>query len=184
MSDIDILHQMVRDTAKIPVSDEYSRKKVVLKEPQQPKSLVTILGLPDDVIVIKADAFRSPDTVFKGTQGECKRADFVIVADTGDKKVIICIEMKAKKKQRWTIVKQLTGAKCFVLYCQGIGREFWNKPDFLIGYEYRFVAICHTSIAKRKTRYEKKLRVLHDHPENMLRISRPNDLQFNRLAGA
>lgn len=89
MSDIDILHQMVRDTAKIPVSDEYSRKKVVLKEPQQPKSLVTILGLPDDVIVIKADAFRSPDTVFKGTQGECKRADFVIVADTGKKKVIL-----------------------------------------------------------------------------------------------
>ena len=183
MSDIDILHQMIRDAAKIPVHDEYDRKTVELTEPQHPDSKATISGLPDNVIVIKADAFKSPDTVFKGTQGECKRADFVIVADTGKKKVILCIEMKATKGSRREIIQQLTGAKCFVLYCQEIGRAFWESRHFLNGYAYRFVSIGHISIGKRKTRTTRSPGT-HDRPDRMLKIDWPHHLEFKHLAGA
>lgn len=183
MSDIDILHQMIKDTAKIVVSDKSNKKLVALTEPQQTKCSVTIHGLPDDVIVIKADAFRSPDTVFKGTKGECKRADFVIVADTGRKKIILCIEMKSKKGSGTEIKKQLTGAECFALYCQGIGRKFWKQCDFLDGYAYRFVSVSHISVGKCKTRTARSSGT-HDHPDRMLKIARPHYLEFSHLAGA
>ena len=183
MSDIDILHQMIRGTAKVSVDDKSRRKTVELTEPQHSDSKATISGLPDNVIVIKADAFKSPDTVFGGTRGECKRADFVIVADTGKKKVILCIEMKATKGSLREIIQQLTGAKCFVLYCQEIGRGFWEQRKFLDGYVYRFVSIAHTSIPKRKTRITRQ-QGPHDRPDRMLKIDWPHHLEFNHLAGA
>jgi hypothetical protein len=182
MSDIDIFHKLIKDSAKVPLVDNYGKKQVILTEPQHSNSSVTISGLPDNVIVIKADAFKSPDTVFAGSMGECKRADFVIAADANKKKVILCIEFKAWRKDRWKIVQQLKGAQCFVSYCREIGRTFWNRRDFLEGYEYRFVSIGHTGIPKRKTRIERKSGV-HDRPDRMLKINSPGRLHFNHLAG-
>jgi hypothetical protein len=69
-----------------------------------------------------------------------------------------------------------------VTYCQNIGKCFWNKPDFLDAYHYRFVSIGHISIAKQPTR-SKRSTGIHDRPENMLKISSPNHLEFNHLAG-
>ncbi len=183
MSDIDIFHKLIKDTAKVSPVDNYGKKQVILTEPQHSKSSVTISGLPDNVIVIKADAFRSPDTVFAGSMGECKRADFVIAADANNKKVILCIEMKATKEGRGKIVQQLKGAQCFVSYCREIGRIFWDRRDFLNGYKYRFISIGHTGISKRKTRIDRESGV-HDHPGKMMKIDSPSRLQFNHLAGA
>lgn len=183
MSDIDILHKLIKDTAKVSLVDNYGKKQVILTEPQHSKSSVPISGLPDNVIVIKADAFKSPDTVFAGSMGECKRADFVIAADAGNTKIILCIEMKATRKDRWKIVQQLKGAQCFVSYCREIGRTFWNRQDFLDGYKYRFVSIGHTGIPKRKTRIDREPGV-NDKPERMLKIHSPSRLHFNHLAGS
>jgi hypothetical protein len=138
--------------------------------------------MPHNSIVVKADAFKSPDSVFQGTKGECKRADFVIVADCGNKKVIVCIEMKAGKDSEKEIVRQLTGARCFMVYCQEIGKSFWREQDFLKGYAYRFVSINRISIAKSKTRIDRHPS-LHDRPDRMLKISSPHRLEFNHLAG-
>ncbi len=60
MSDFVVLQQMIRDTASLPIVDNYARKAVTLTEPQHPNSMVTIAGLPDNVVVIKADAFVPP----------------------------------------------------------------------------------------------------------------------------
>ena len=158
------------------------KSETTLTEPQCPGVSVTISGLLDNVIVIKADAFTSPDTVFMGSHGECKRADFVIVADTGNKKVIICIEMKARNNGGKGIIQQLTGAQCFVGYCQEIGKAFWHQPDFLKDYVYRFVSISQISIAKSKTRLT-RLADTHDRPDRMLKIAYPHHLQFSHLAG-
>lgn len=182
MPDITTLHQMIKTTAKLPLVDNYNRKSVKLTEPQQPSSSVTINGIPENAIVIKADAFQSPDAVFNGSRGECKRADYVIIANAGSKKIILCIEMKTTKGSRLKIVQQLMGAKCFVTYCQEIGKTFWNQINFLNDYNYRFISIGHTSIAKRKTRIDRKSGV-HDEPEKMLKIDWPHHLEFNRLAG-
>ena len=182
MPDIHILHELIKESAKQALVDNYGKKQTTLTEPQCPGVSVTISGLPDNVIVIKADAFASPDTVFTGSHGECKRADFIIVADTGNKKVIVCIEMKARNDGEKGIIQQLTGAQCFVGYCQEIGKAFWNQPDFLKGYVYRFVSISQISIAKNKTRVNRQTGT-HDRPERMLKIAYPYHLQFSHLAG-
>ena len=182
MSDLDILHQMIKNAAKLSLEDNYGKKGVTLTEPQHANSSVTIFGMPEDVIVIKADAFKSPDTVFNGSHGECKRADFVIIADAGNKKVILYIEMKATKGSEKEIIQQLTGAHCFVAYCQRIGQAFWNEQNFLNGYAHCFVSIAHTSIPKKKTQITRPAGT-HDRPDRMLKIDWPHHLQFNHLAG-
>lgn len=173
---------MIKDDATIQLLGNYDKKSVVLSEPQYPASSVTISGIPDNAIVIKADAFTSPKSVFKDSKNECKRADFVIVANTGNKKSIVFIEMKATKAPAKEIIKQLYGAKCFIVYCQEIGKSFWKQPGFLAGYSFRFISIGNTSISKRKTRIDPTTGI-HDSPERMLIISSSRQLQFNQLAG-
>jgi hypothetical protein len=186
MSDIAILKEMIKQSATVPlVEDSYGKKQVKLTEPALPNCFVTIRGMPNDdqVIIIKVDDFTSPKAIFGGSQGECKRADFAIIADTGKKKVILCIEMKAKSKTslEWEIIQQLKGAQCFVAYCQKIGKEFWSAKHFLDAYVYRFVTIRNINIHKKPTR--EAITDNHDCPENMLKISSPHYLQFNFLIG-
>ncbi|MBU7581910.1 MAG: hypothetical protein KAF91_03205 [Nostoc sp. TH1S01] len=153
MSDIAILKEMIKESATVNLEDDgYGKNKVILKEPSPPNYYITINGMPndDDVIIINADNFKSPDTIFHGNRGECKRADFIIIADEGKKKIILCIEMKAGKGGTQSdIIEQLTGAYCFVAYCREIGQSFWKQPNFLEDYECRFVSI--KDITRKKT---------------------------------
>ena len=182
MPDIEILLEMIKDDAKLEVVNLNGKNQVTLIEPQNDKGSVVVFGLPDDIVVIRADSFKSPDTVFCGSKGECKRADFVIVANTGNKRVIVCIEMKAGRDSEKEIVQQLAGTRCFIAYCQAIGKTFWQRKDFLNDYVYRFVSIGHISIAKKQTRITRHVGS-HDRPERMLKIAWPHHLQFNQLAG-
>lgn len=183
MSDLKILKEMINETATVPLENRNNKHQVTLTEPPPANYSITIYGMPDDdeVIVIKADIFNSPKTVFKGNFGECKRADFVIIADTEKKKVILCIEMKGGKGgSEKEIIQQLKGAQCFVAYCREIGQLFRNKQDFLSGYMYRFLSITEISTAKQPTRTAKKIGN-HDRPDRMLKISSPPYLKFNDL---
>jgi len=180
MSDMEILSQMIKGPALVQLEEEYGKLLVRLGEPQAPDSQVTIRNLPADAIVIKVDAFRSPDDVFRCSRGECKRADYVIIS--AEKRCIIHIEMK-RTKDRWKqIVKQLLGSQCVIKYCQEIGKGFWNQNNFLDNYKSRFISIGHTSIAKKKTRITRDAD-LHDTPDRAMKIDWPRYLQFNRLAG-
>jgi hypothetical protein len=182
MSDIDILSQMLKATVTIPLIEHNGRKQVYLEEPQCCNSSFTIYDLPENTIVIKADSFKCLENFFDGSKGECKRADFIIMADSPRKKIILCIEMKKTKGTNKEIIQQLNGAQCLVLYCKHIGIKFWGLRDFLDGYKYRFISIGHTSIAKRRTRVIRQ-EGIHDKPDKMMKIYSPNHLQFNQLAG-
>ena len=107
MSDITILKQIIQNTARVPLEEDvYGKRKVILTETNPPNYSVTINGIPDDdqVIVIKSDNFVEPKAVFQGSKGECKRADFVIVANTEKKKVIFCIELKSGNPDNQEII--------------------------------------------------------------------------------
>ena len=193
MDEIEIFREMIKDEAKVPLIEYDKEKRVVLTEsqyenPKDSRELKVAIGnMPDSSIVIKADVFRSPDTIFTGNKGECKRADFVIVSkwtDTNESvtKIILIIELKAGRDDKEVVVQQLKGAQCFIGYCREIGRAFWKKENFLDGYEYRFVGIYHISAARRKTRYEFP-EGIHDSPEKMLKISSPTELTFMKLVG-
>lgn len=195
MSDIAILKEMINEKATVPLQERqdgtHLNYSVTLAENQDKDNYsVTIKGMPkqDEVIIINVDTFFvALRKVFNGSRGECKRADFVIITDSEIEKMIICIEIKKKKDERKTIIKQLTGAKCFVTYCQEIGKDFWHQPNFLDGYEYRFVSIGDIPIAKTKTRPNRRktnisrTTEIHNSPERMLKISGHDSLQFNYL---
>lgn len=181
MEDMEILSQLIRTAALVPLQDEYGKLFVKLNEPQIPDSFATIRNLPSDAMVVKVDSFRSPDDIFNGGNGECKRADYVIIS--AEKKCILFIEVKRTKDEWGQIVKQLMGAQCFINYCQEIGKSFWRESNFLAGYESRFISIGHTSIAKRQTRITKSAS-RHDTPEKAMKVDWPHHLQFNQLAGA
>ncbi|VXD16045.1 conserved hypothetical protein [Planktothrix serta PCC 8927] len=181
MSDIAILKQMIKETATVPLENHYNKKKVILREPPPANYSVTIHGMPEDneVIIIKADNFNLAYEVFQGKKHECKRADFVIIANTETQKVIVCIEMKAGKGGlEEEIIQQLKGAQCFVAYCREIGQLFWNNRNFLKGYKYRFISIKNISVSKKPSRTKT---AIHDRPERMLKISSPKHLEFNHL---
>ncbi len=179
MSDMKILSQLFKETALVKPQKKNDKLSVKLSEPQSPGSIATIHNLPWDAIIIKGDKFRSPDSVFNGKRGECKRADFVIISE--EKKCIIYIEMKRTKGGREKIVKQLMGAQCFVKYCTEIGKTFWKKNNFLRNYQSRFISIGRTGISKRGTRYSSK-ETLHDLPDQAMKINSPHSLQFNQIA--
>ena len=185
MTELDVLNHMIEDSAKVNIESKSgsSKASVTLIESQSPTSKVVISGLPLDAIVIKVDAFKSPDTILTEARGQRKRADYIIVANKNDKKNILHIEIKTTKSTEKDIIKQLKGSVCFVGYCKEIANKFWHETDFLSEFEYRFVSITRTgSINKKPTRIIKKHKP-NDTPERMMKLSYPYKPQFNLLVG-
>ena len=181
-SDIEILRRMIVDKAKVTIQQqEYNKPSVVLTEPQCPNASVKISNLPSDIIIINLDDFWSLDSMFQDEKGQRKRADFVIIVG-GDLKAIIYIELKRGKERERKIIQQLTGAQCFVSYCQKIGKAeaFWNQHHFLDEFKHRFVSISRIGISKKKTRI-RPTSGDHDVPDRMLKLSSPGYLTIKRL---
>lgn len=182
MTDIEVFAQLINGCGQCPVEESYGKGSVLLKEPCCPDSQVRVQGVPLNAIVVRVDSFASPDNVFANSRGECKRADYAIIAEKNSKTVVLYIEMKRTKDSFNDIVKQLTGARCFIHYCAELGKAFWNERDFMRNAEHRFVSIGHTSIGKRTTRIERN-GSRNDRPDRALKIDWPHYLQFNQLTG-
>ncbi|KPA17788.1 hypothetical protein MHK_001989 [Candidatus Magnetomorum sp. HK-1] len=183
MTDIDILNQMISDKAKVPMVQHNKKQSVTLVENQAQDSSIEISGIPLNAIIIKIDSFPSPDHLFAGSKGECKRADFAIIADSGKKKRILFIEMKRSKHLEKDIILQFKGAECVLAYCIKVAENFFNVEHFLKDYKPRFVSFYHTSIRKRKTRLTRKA-LKHSTPEKMMKVQWPKKMQYNHLVGA
>ena len=188
MNDIEILQEMLISDAQVPLKQDQGRYPSVKLTDKKGKTTVQIKGLPHDSIVIRAEDFKDPLTVFEGSKGECKRADFVIVSNGNRRKWIICIETQAgNSKTAAHVEAQLKGAQCFMSYCKCIGRSFWKWEEFIDGYEYRFVSIADINSNKKtkKTRpYSPHIQSkgkLHDTPDAFLKILRSPSLYFRNL---
>ena len=184
MNDIQILKKMLNRNIRVPLQQQTGSPPSV--ELIDKYTTVEIKGLPHGSIVIKAEDFKDPPTVFQGSRGESRRADFVIVSNDGIKKWIICIEVKKRRRiHRGRVIAQLRGARCIMDYCKAIGREFWPAKGFLTGYEYRFVGIAGLSIQNQPTRPDPpdglSKRKSHNRPEAFLRILGRQSLYFNEL---
>jgi hypothetical protein len=193
MSDIDILREMLTDSMQLTVVEALSGKKqVTLIENTPPVYYeVNIKNIPEnvDLIVIKTEAFLDPNKgcqVFKGSKGEQRRADFAIVAETSNEKLIIFIEMKTSTttSKKSDVVKQFYGAQNFIHYCQIVGQLFWEVPDFLKNYKPRFVRIVAKQEFIRKKDSRPKKTEIHDVPERMLTLKNSQKgFKFNQLSG-
>ena len=185
MSDLDVLRALIKEEVLTPLEEtSYDKKSVTLREPgdsQNSGYSVQIKGVPKDTVVIKADDFPPPNKIFKCEEGECKRADFVIITNTDQANWILYIEMTNGTKSEKEIIQQLKGAQCFISYCQEIGRTFWRQPDFLrVNYRNRFISIKKIGLNKRPTT-PRPQNGLNDSPENMLKISGEENLHFAKL---
>ena len=194
MNDIKILREMLISAAQVQLQQGQGRPSVQLTD-KQGKTTVEIKGLPPDSIVIRAEDFKDPLTIFQNSKHERRRADFVIISNEETKKWIICIETQSGDDKKAAHVEgQLKGAQCFMSYCKCIGRSFWREENFLDGYQYRFVSMANINFRKKKTGanpnkktkrpYAPHIRSkgkLHDIPDAFLKISRSPSLHFRKL---
>ena len=182
VNDIQILREMLIPDTLVTLQSGQSRPSVTLRD-SQADTTVEIKGLPPDSIVIRAEDFENPLTIFNGTKGERKRADFVIVSnDEKRRKWIICLETKGGNKTRSEVVAQLKGAACFISYCKCIGKSFWQSEEFLDGYQYRFVSVVRLNDPrKRRPKHLYYTEKLHNRPEGFLKISRSFSIHFSKL---
>ena len=184
VNDIQILREMLNPDTQVVLQPGQGRPSVQLTDLQS-GTTVEIKGVPSNSIVIRAEDFENPLTIFNGTKGERKRADFVIVSnDEHERKWIICIEtqeMDAKLASH--VTQQLKGAYCFINYCKCIGKSFWALDEFLDGYQYRFVSIVDLNFnrSKRRTQPFHSTGELHDRPKVFLKISRSPTVYFRNL---
>ena len=184
MNEITILQEMLSDGAQVPLQQTAGQTSVLLKD-KQSKTTVEITEIPQDSIVIRAEVFKPPD-IFKGSKGERRRADFVIVSNTETDKWIICIEtQKGTGKDAEDIEQQLRGAECFIGYCKCIGKSFWQSAKFLDGYKYRFISISGINIDKQSTRFYIPQNLtsgqLHDSPATFREFYDRQSLYFDEL---
>ena len=184
MNDIQILWEMINPDVQVMLQPGQGRPSVQLTDAQS-GATVEIKGLPPNSIVIRAEDFENPLTIFNGSKGERKRADFVIVSnDEHDRKWIICIEtQEMDSKLAAHVVQQLKGAYCFVSYCRCIGKSFWESEEFLDGYQYRFVSIVDLNFnrSKRRTQPFHSKGELHNRPDLFLKISQSPIIYFRNL---
>ena len=188
VNDIEILQDMLSFAVRVPLQQEGQNKPSVQLIDDQAATAVEIKGLPYDSIVIRAEDFENPLTIFNGSKGERKRADFVIVSNEEQGKWIICIETQAgNDKSEGHIIAQLKGAQCFIGYCKCIGISFWESVEFLDGYQYRFVSMANINSNKvtKKTRpYSPHIQSkgeLHDTPDDFLKFLQSPSLYFRKL---
>lgn len=181
MSDVDVLRDLLREDALAATEQSSSGKTtVVLEESEDPPYELSVTGIPYDAIAFKTDRFPPPTSVFNNRRGECKRADYVIVAFDDEQGWIVYVEMKRGAGERADIERQLRGARCVVAYCRAIVEEFWHGRRFLQNYHERFVTVRNIRIGKRPTREGK--RPVHDNPKDMLPLTAPSGtLRFQNL---
>ena len=87
VNDIQILREMINPDVQVILQPAEGKSFVQLTDLQS-GTTVRINGVPHDSIVIRAEDFENPLTVFNGSKGERKRADFVIVSNDETRKKV------------------------------------------------------------------------------------------------
>ena len=178
----DLVDRMVTPNARVPLEPNYDRHKVTLTEPACADAQATIFNVPERAIVVRLDESLTLQRVFRGDLGECKRSDFLILAERGPSLVIVHVEMKRAGGKHAEVVRQLEGSRCFVLYMQALGKAFSSHKTFLDDARHRFVSIRHARPQKRKTKIT-RAGATHDRPDRPMIVSGPNYVHFDKIAG-
>lgn len=185
MNDLDILRALLKEEVLAPASDtQTNQKNLLLTEPRGQSYELRIIRAPYDTIAFRADAFPSPRHIFRGSKGERKRADYVIIANEDDRSWIVYVEMKAGNDGLASeIAAQLRGAHCLVAYCRAIGRQFWGESAFLEAGSYREHFVSVKGVGSNKKPSWPSPRPRNDSPETMWKFRSPprGTLRFREL---
>ncbi len=177
MNDFELLQTLFGEKLIKSEASEYGKPCIKLEETTKDNTYsITIKQVPENTIAIKTDSFPNLQEFFKCSSdiGQCKRADFVVITDTK----LIFIELCGDSKQSNYIVKQLKGAQCVMDYCRSIGEKFYAYDAFLSKQKSYFVSISNINVNKKTA---KTANNENNDPSQFLKISSPNNLQFNAL---
>jgi hypothetical protein len=177
MEDIDLLKALFGDKLIEAVKNNYDKYEILLKEESVNNNYsISISNVPDYAIAIKTDNFPDLKGFFEcsSDRGQCKCADFVIVAD----KNLVFIELSSTKKQENEVKAQLKGAECVVEYCKSIIKNFYQTSSFSTQYNHSFVSIYNIGGNKITNKHRNQ-----DNCEvnKFLKINAPKNIQFNQL---
>lgn len=177
MNDFELLKKLFGDKLIKSEEGKYGKPCIKLNETKgEHKYSITISQTPQNAIAIKTDNFPDLGSFFKCSSdiGQCKCADFVIIAD----KKLMFIELSKGKKQAKEVEQQLKGAQCVIEYCRSIGNKFYDCKYFLKEYSPYFVSIYNIGANKKPNTKNKDS---NDIPDQFLKINAPNHLEFNAL---
>ncbi len=180
MDDFELLKKIFGDKLIKSKEGEYGKPCIKLEEIEsEPKYSITVRQTPQDAIAIKTDHFPDLNFFFKCSSdiGQCKRADFVIIA-IADKKLIF-IELCQAKKQAKEVEQQLKGAQCVIEYCRSVGNKFYDCKSFLEEYSPYFVSIYNIGVSKKSN--NKARNTINNTPDKFLQMNAPHHLEFNAL---
>ncbi len=176
MNDIELLQKLFEGKLIKSEEGDYGKPCIKLKESDSNSYSITIRDVPQDAIAIKTDSFPDLKNFFNCSSdiGQCKRADFVVIAE----EKLIFIELCKGQKQKKEVVQQLKGAQCVVEYCRNISNKFYNYDSFLENNDSYFVSISNIGTNKKSTTISSKN---NNMPDDFLKISAPHNLQFKAL---
>ncbi len=144
----------------IPLNPEDPNEVTLIENIDNNSYSIKIKGLPKETFILKSDEFPALLNFFKGLQGECKRANYIILTNIKNKKIAIFLELKSGNPDNKDIINQLKGAFCLYKYLQKIGQTFWDYTDFLIDYEIKFAVIKEipkkTNLDKKATKFKRE----------------------------
>lgn len=152
---IDIIRTLLANDICTESNSKNGRQFVILKESGADAKLkhVELYDVSQDAFLIKLDEYEQPKSLFKGTNGECKRCDYVLVTNLNKKPLLIFIELKSSKIKMPHIIKQFQGAECVIDYCDSVLDRFYDYSSVLKDIEKRFIIFYKPrSISKRRTR--------------------------------
>ena len=181
ISDIDILTKMLQDNiVSHPDKDDHGKLFISLEETEGSDAYsATLIQVPEDSLVIKADQFKPQSRFFKNVKGKevNKRADYIIISAKPNP-VILFVEMK-KGGNSAEIRQQLMGAACVLAFCQEAGKQFWEKDNFLKDYKHWYIGISDRHISKQPTDMDS---ATHHSPDTFLSTLISENILFNKLA--
>jgi len=180
--DLRILQELIHPDAQI-LPTNHRKPQLILQETKtdKPYSVTVRYSGKTEAIAVIADRFPAAKQFFADSRKECKRADYLIFADTPKGNYIVCVEMKSKSGNNSDIIAQLKGAQCLAAYCRRIGQIFWEETNFLKDYHFRFVSLKNMTANKPPSRNSRKAK--HDRPETPLRLHSCQEISLQELIG-
>ena len=178
----------------------HGKPSIRLVEEQNPNSYLTIIDVPPDLVVLKADKFmpllfRKTDrdgithhgtSFFIPETGASRRADYILIDSQSKAKHIVFIDMKGDSKGEAHIQSQLVGATAVLDYIRHVGSNFLGR-DFseFLGADYgrHYIGACHTGYSFRKRPTRPKIEGGGESASNFRRLSHCREIQFRTLCG-
>ena len=184
-NDITILKELLRnEMIFIPNCDNTNQNRWVLTltDPDNQKTRVSIVGVPESSLAIKSDYFSEVNKFFTSCRGECKRSDYILVSSKPEEKWLIYIELKSSSKNsnNKEVTQQLCGSYCFFQYCKVVVERFWKIDSFMADYKERYVVFSSVGRSRKDPLRRPSDCPIHDEPKKALRIG-GRQAEFNML---